>query len=131
MQRLEEELELKTNEVVAMSEDLVNVTAENQSVNAELIDVVSSRDQAREQMGAMELRLGHAESAVMMKETEYRELLASYRCVILLYATPDARVCSWRVFLSLPAPDVRCGCFHMVQRRRGQQRTAPGGCATG
>jgi septal ring factor EnvC (AmiA/AmiB activator) len=84
VQRLEEELELKTNEVVAMSEDLVNVTAENQSVNAELIDVVSSRDQAREQMGAMELRLGHAESAVMMKETEYRELLASYRCVILL-----------------------------------------------
>ena len=65
-----------------MSEDLVNVTAENQSINAELTEVVSSRDQAREQMGAMELRLGHAESGVMMKETEYKELLASYRCAI-------------------------------------------------
>jgi septal ring factor EnvC (AmiA/AmiB activator) len=81
LQKLEEELALKSNEVVAMSEDLVNVTAENQSINAELIDVVSSRDQAREQMGAMELRMGHAESGVMMKETEYKELLASYRYV--------------------------------------------------
>ena len=81
-QKLEEELALKGNEVVAMSEDLVNVTAENQSINAELIEVVSSRDQAREQMGAMELRMGHAESGVMMKETEYKELLASYRCAI-------------------------------------------------
>jgi hypothetical protein len=73
---------LKTNEIVAMSEDLVNVTAENQSINAELTDVVSARDQTREQMGAIELRLGHAESGGMMKETEYKELLASYRCVL-------------------------------------------------
>ena len=81
-QTLDDEVAMKTNEIVAMSEDLANVTAENQSINAELTEVVSSRDHCREQMGQMEMRLGHAESGVMMKETEYKELLASYRVVV-------------------------------------------------
>ena len=79
---LQEELDLKTQEIVALSEDLSNVTAENQAINAELMDVVSSRDQCREALGAMEVRLGHAESGVQMKDTEHQELLSAYRTLV-------------------------------------------------
>ena len=61
----------------AANQRLVHVTAEIQSINAELIDVVSSRDQSREQA---ELRSARAEATAVRKEAEYKERVAFNSC---------------------------------------------------
>jgi chromosome segregation ATPase len=76
---VEEELQLKANENVALSDDLANLTRENQAVNAELMSATGERDQCRQNMAAMEVRVQNAESQIAMKDTERTELLAAYR----------------------------------------------------
>ena len=76
---LQQELQLKTDEIVALSEDLGNMTRENQVINSELMDTASERDACRETLAAMEMRLGHADSLVATKDVEKEDIMGSYK----------------------------------------------------
>jgi chromosome segregation ATPase len=78
-QSLQQEMQLRMDEINALSEDLANMTRENQVINTELMDTASERDSCRETLAAMEMRLGHAESSVATKDVEKEDIMGSYR----------------------------------------------------